>query len=85
MILWRLTQDWDGLPEGACFSEFRYKTIFYLDRPLFEPIQAYEIKDMIKYDDEKYCILHNIEFLLFYNETELNKFLNKEHESKITR
>lgn len=85
MILWRLTQDHEGLPEGACISEFRYKELYYLNRPLWEPIQEYEIQDMIKYDDEKYCFLHNIEYLLFYTEHELNNFLNKEYESKINR
>jgi hypothetical protein len=84
-MMYRLTQYLHGLPEGACILEFRYKALHYLDRCLWEPIQDYEVKDMIKYDDEKYCFLHNIECLLFYTEHELDKFLNKEYESKTTR
>lgn len=83
MILYRLTEDHKGQAEGSCIPEFRYKGLHYLDKPLWEVIEEHEVEEMIKYDEEKYCLMHNIEYLLFYNDAELNRFLNKEYESNI--
>ncbi len=85
IIYYRLTQDHKGQCEGICILEYRYKGLFYADRCLWEAIQDFELKDMIKYDDEKYCMTHDIECLLFYTEHELDKFLNKEYESKLIK
>lgn len=83
MILYRLTQDYQGLSEGSCIPEYRHKGLHYLDRALWEPITEQNVEEMVKYHDEKYCLYYNIECLLFYNESELNRFLNKEYESKL--
>ena len=66
------------MPAGSCIAEDRYKSIWYADKILWEPIVDYEIQDMIKYDDEKLCINLGVEFLLFYTPLELELFLNKE-------
>lgn len=79
MILYRLLEDcrWLNLLEGSCITEERFKGVFYTDRALFEPIQEYEIKDLIKYDNPDYCIANGIECMLFYTQNELEKFLLK--------
>jgi hypothetical protein len=73
----RLTEDYGGLLEGSCIADENFGKIYYLDRPLFEPIMELEIEDMIKYDDEVYCGENNIEYMLFYTEKELQNFLKK--------
>lgn len=79
MIWYRLMEDcrWLNLLEGSCITEERFKKVFFTDKALFEPIQEYEIEGMIKYDDENYCVLNTIEFMLFYTQKELEKFLQK--------
>lgn len=66
------------MPAGSCITEDKYRSVYYLDKPLFEPIAEYEVRDMIKYDDEKLCINLGVEFMLFYTPLELEMFLNKE-------
>lgn len=66
------------MPSGSCITEDKIKSVYYTDRVFWEPIQEYEIQDMIKYDDQKLCIHLGIEFLLFYTPMELELFLNKE-------
>ena len=56
--------------------------IYHLDKPLFEPITEMDMMSMIKYDDEKFCFLNNFECILFYNEHELDEFLNKTYEQR---
>lgn len=80
-VYYRLTQDWDGLPNGACISEAVFRNVYYLDKSLFEPIQDVEITDMIEYVDEGYCIRNGIEKLLFYTEFELQLFLDHQMEA----
>lgn len=79
MILWRLEEDnvWQNLLEGSCITEERYNEVYFTDKCLFSPIQEYEIKDMIKYDDESYCKLNGIEMMLFYTQKEYENFLEK--------
>lgn len=84
MILWRLTEDQGELPEGACITEAKYKNVYYLDRCLFEPVQEFEIKRMIEYEDKELCKSLGIEKLLFYNNHELEVFINKGIENGIT-
>ena len=79
-MIYRLTEDHGGLLEGSYVSEEKFRSIYYLDKPFFEPIQDYEVRDMINYENEVYCIENGIDGLLFYNEKELNSFLNKIHE-----
>lgn len=83
MILYRLIQNCGGLMAGSCITEEKYKSVYYLDKPLFEPIQEFEIKDMIEYKDEGYCILNGIDKMLFYTPTELNIFIEKLYEGTI--
>lgn len=79
MILYRLTEDcrWLNLLEGSCITEEKYDKVYFTDKSLFEPIQEYEKKDMIEYDDSEYCLLNGIECVLFYTQKELEKFLEK--------
>jgi hypothetical protein len=79
MILWRLDEDsrWAGLLESSCISEERYKSVYYTDKPLYSPIQDFEVQDLIEYKDEAYCIEKGIEKVLFYTQNELDLFLNK--------
>jgi len=77
-VYYRLTQDWQDLPEGSVISEVYFRRIFYLDKGNWEVIPDFEIKDMIKYEDENYCSQKGIEFLLFYTEKEQEIFLNKQ-------
>lgn len=79
MVLYRAVQDliWVGLLEGFCISEGKFKSIYYTDKPLLEVIQEYEVKDMIEYKDEVFCIEHGIEKVLFYLQNELDLFLKK--------
>lgn len=76
-IFYRLTENWMGYDEGSCITEAKFKQIMYLDKPLFEPIMDYQIKDMLKWDGEVYCSSKGIEFILFYTPVELELFLNK--------
>lgn len=77
MILYRLVQDWGGILEGACVSREQFMGVFYTERALFEPISDYEFRDMIEYVDKEYCAGIGIEKMLFYNEFELQKFIDK--------
>lgn len=82
MIWYRLMEDskWLNLKEGSCINEERYKKVYYVDKPLFEPVEEYEIVDMVEYKDDEYCILNGIEKVLFYTQNELAKFLEKINE-----
>lgn len=80
MIYYRLSQDHEGLPEGATISEERYKKVGYLSRCYFDPLDEYELKDFIEYVNEGYCIENGIDKMLFYNKQELNNFLTKMNE-----
>lgn len=77
MLLYRLDENlaWLQLLEGSCITESQYKKVFYSDRCLFSVIQDFERKDMVEYKDEEYCREKNIECVLFYNEKELEKFM----------
>lgn len=79
MILYRLTEDcrWLDLLEGSCVTEDKFKLVFFTDKALFEPIQEFEKQDMVKYEDDEYCMLKGIECILFYTQKELEKFLEK--------
>lgn len=68
---------WLNLLEGSCISEEKYNTVHYLSKSLFEPVQEFELRDFIEYKNELYCIDKGIEKVLFYNERELQNFLNK--------
>lgn len=83
MILYRLTEDLGGIPEGACVSLSVFNSVYYLDRPLFEPVSEFEKKDFIEYKDEDFCNSLGIECLLFYTEIELQKFIDKNVENGI--
>lgn len=63
--------------EGWCISENQYNGIYYLDKPLFEPITELEQLELIHYDNKHYCTENNIECVLFYTNAELEKFKNK--------
>lgn len=76
-IVYRVIQDWNGFIEGWCVSEKVYKGVYYLDKPMFEPVTELERLELIKYDNKKYCIENNIECVLFYTEVELEKFKRK--------
>jgi len=82
-IYYRLCQHWQGLPEGSVITEAVHKAIFYLDKCLFEVVTEQDIKDMIKHEDEGFCAPNGIEFLLFYNEKELDRFLNSKFDAAI--
>ena len=79
IVYWRAAEDlkWLGILEGMCISEERYKGIYYTDKSFFQPIQEYELKDMIEYKDVEFCALNNIERIAFYNQYELDEFLRK--------
>lgn len=79
MILWRLDEDsrWTGLKEGSCISDEKYKSVYYLDKCLYSPIQDFEVRDFIEYKDEVYCMEKGIEKMLFYTQNELEIFLIK--------
>ncbi len=83
MIFYRLTQDWNGLLEGSCLNENQFTSIYYLDKPMFEPIHEGELVDMLTYNDRRYCKEHGIELVAFYNDKELEKFQNKRFENAI--
>lgn len=83
IVYYRLCQQWQGLPEGSVITEAVHKAIFYLDKAMWEIICEDEIKDMVKYEDEAFCAKNGIEFLLFYNERELDKFLNSKFDAAI--
>lgn len=79
MILYRLMEDskWLNLLEGSCITEAKFKQVYYLEKPLFEPIQDFEKADMVEYNDSEYCTEKGIETVLFYTQSELEKFLLK--------
>ncbi len=83
IIYYRLSQQWHGLPEGSVIAEAVYKDIYYTDKALWEVICEEEIKDMVKHEDEGFCAANGIEFLLFYNQRELDKFLNGKFDAAI--
>lgn len=77
MILYRLVEDYGGLPEGACISEEKFRTVYYTEMALFEVISDFEIPDLIEYHDTHYCIKMGIERVIFYSDLELQKFIDK--------
>lgn len=66
---------WNDLLEGECITEQRYRTIYFTDKCLFEPIQESEVSQMYKFDNEMYCDLKGIECALFYTQAELDNYL----------
>jgi hypothetical protein len=84
MIWYRLTQDHEGLLEGSTISEEKYKGIGYLSKCYFEPIEEYQLQDMIEYEDSIFCIENGIDRILFYNEHEQYVFLNKTNDRAIS-
>jgi hypothetical protein len=83
IVCYRLCEPWQGLPEGACITEEVHKAMYYLNKCLFEVVTEQDMKDMVKYEDEGFCVANGIEFLLFYNEKELDKFLNTKFDAAI--
>lgn len=83
MILWRLTQDHAGLMEGSCITEAQYKELFYLHRPLYEPISEEDRKGMVEVEEKSYCAAMGIECMLFYSWIEMEKFVNKVYDVSI--
>lgn len=77
MILYRLLEDWHGLFEGICLTEEQYRAVYYTDKVLFEPIQDFERKHMLEWEDDNYCNVMGVECLLFWTEAEVEKFLKK--------
>lgn len=75
MILWRLRDDHLELKAGSCITDGQFKSLFYLDKAMWEPIQEYEQADLLEYENEVYCIEKGIQKMLFYNEQELYEFL----------
>ena len=84
-ILYRLTQDLGGMPEGSCISENKFRGVYFTDKACFEPIEEYQKKDMIEYEDDDFCSSMGIECILFYNEQELDRFLKTTFENGLTR
>lgn len=82
-VYYRLTENRMGLPEGATIREDQYKQIYYTDKCLFESVTDENIEDYIKYEDEGFCAANGIEFLLFYSQRELDKFLNSKFDATI--
>lgn len=79
MVLWRLTEDSVrfGLLEGSCISDERYKSVYYTDKSLFEPVVEFDIPGMVEYKNEEYCVENKIEKVLFYTKNEIEDFLKK--------
>lgn len=77
MIWYRLIQDHEGLLEGSTISEDKFKGIGYLSKQMFEPIDEFELKDMIELDNQSYCLNNGVDKLLFYGQHELDNFLTK--------
>lgn len=79
IILYRLTEDcrWLNLLEGSCITEGKFKQVYYTDKALFEPVMAIERQDLIEYKNEEYLAEKGIECMLFYNQQELIKFMEK--------
>lgn len=77
MIVWRVMQDWDGLFEGACISDEKFKGLHYLSRGVYEPILDGEREDWIELKEPNYCMAKGVECLLFIYGKEVNEFLKK--------
>lgn len=77
IVYYRLVQDFRGLMEGSCIKESDYESIYFLHKCLFEHLTERNMNEMVKWEDKKYCQNAGIEFMLFYNERELNLFLDK--------
>jgi len=77
--LYRLMEDSErlNLLEGSCITEDLFSKVYYLDRPIFEVVQDFEITDLIKYNNEDYISEKGIECMLFYNQQEIAKFMEK--------
>lgn len=70
-------QDWDGLFEGACITEAQHKSLYYLDKSLYEPITEEGKEDWIEVDEPNYCEANGLKCLLFYDQSEVDLFLKK--------
>lgn len=77
MIYYRLVQDHEGMPAGATITEDKFKSVPYLSKCYFEPVDQFQLKDFIEYENEVFCIENGIDKMLFYTEYELNNFLSK--------
>ena len=76
-MLYRLCEDLDGLFEGSCISEEKFKKIYYTKKVSFEPVNNEDIKILIELKDENYCAVNGVDAILFYNQKELDKFIEK--------
>lgn len=76
-IFYRLVQDFKEKYEGSVISEHDFKSIYFLDKPLFEVLTEQELKTMIRYEEPEYLKEKNIEVMTFYNQKELDLFLDK--------
>lgn len=74
MILWRVCEGHEGLKEGMCISEGKYKEVFYLNKYLYEPIQEHDLKTMIEVKDKNICDKFGLEGLWFWDNEEAEKF-----------
>lgn len=82
-VYYRLCEPWQRLPEGSVITEGVHKALYYLDKALWEVIIEQDLKDMVKYEDEGFCAANGIEFLLFYSQKELDKFLKSKFDAAI--
>lgn len=77
MIVWRLSQDWMGVFEGACISDEKYKKVYYADKILYEPVTDFGRDDWIEIEEKPYCEAKGLECLLFFDSGEVDLFYKK--------
>lgn len=83
MTYYRLVQDHEGVPEGATITADKFNGIPYLSKCYFEPIEELDIRDMIEYENETFCMENGIDKMLFYTQKELDNFLTKYNECAV--
>ena len=77
MIIWRLCEDHGNRLEGECISDADYLALYYLEKPLYEPLLESDLKQMVELKDKEYCDKNGLVGLLFWSEMEKDIFVQK--------
>jgi len=77
MGVFRLMQNQGILLEGSCISEKKYKSVYYIEKCLYEFISDEERRDWIEVEERNYCEANGLECVLFYSKLEVETFLQK--------
>lgn len=76
-MIWRLCEDTPSRIEGSCISDSDYLALYYLEKPLYEPLLESDLKQMVELEDKEYCDKNGLVGIWFWSEMEKDIFVEK--------